>query len=150
MADEQTDWKWDTYDAVDVEVKLDFIKSKKIFKKYSTSWRQNTSNPSLCKSCSQACMSCESFPESDWTKTKECFEKLATAPGCHLCVMIAHAFDEQSVDAFRKLDDATEIELGISFRSSQRDPDGKLTWEQRTGFNLRMGENGPDEFLLRI
>jgi len=162
MADEPINWKWDTSDAVDVEVKRGFIKSRKIFKKYSKTLREDSLKSSLCENCNQACMLCElvnpssregSVPDSKWTKTKESFKKSAAAPGCHLCIMIAHAFDTQSVDTFGKLDNMTEIHLHFSYRSSVRDPDGKLTWEQRNGIhlgNLTIEEDDPDEFWLRI
>ena len=50
--------------------------------------------------------------------------------------MIANAFDEQSVEASSRLADATVTDLRFSFRSLIRDPDGKLTWEQRIRTHL--------------
>lgn len=162
MASYKSDVRWDTYDAVDAEVKRGFIKSRKLFKKHSEIWRYGNS-ASLCESCRQACRMCQRRYRTwwlspgdgvEWTKTKKSLEDSVKANGCHLCIIISHAFSPEDISDFMELGKAANLGLLFSYRSSVRDPNGKLTWEQRNQIipfgNMTLGQDEPDEYWLVI
>ncbi|RGP69221.1 hypothetical protein FLONG3_7857 [Fusarium longipes] len=88
-----------------------------------------------------------------WSKTKAEFMAETKTSGCHLCILIAHAFDEASVAQFSKMDKSEIIQLCFNYRTAERDPGGNLDWGQRTRMtidNITLDNNLPDEFWLQI
>ncbi|QPC64344.1 hypothetical protein HYE67_006575 [Fusarium culmorum] len=88
-----------------------------------------------------------------WKKKKGDFTAETNTSGCHLCIIIAHAFDEASVATFAKMDAKETLYLCFSYRSIERDPSGGLDWKQRTRMtidDINLQTHLPDEFWLKI
>ncbi|KAG5776157.1 hypothetical protein H9Q73_010166 [Fusarium xylarioides] len=67
--------------------------------------------------------------------------------------MIAHAFDEHSKEIFQTLGSDEVVRLCFKYRTVERDPSGKLGWEERTNMaitDIALGIDLPDEFWLAI
>ncbi|KAG8666722.1 hypothetical protein FPOAC2_11843 [Fusarium poae] len=88
-----------------------------------------------------------------WSKTKRDFIAETSTSGCHLCIIIAHAFDPESVATFAKIDASEILNLCFSYRTVERDPSGGLDWGQRTRMTINditLQTHLPDEFWLQI
>ncbi|EWG55534.1 hypothetical protein FVEG_17540 [Fusarium verticillioides 7600] len=88
-----------------------------------------------------------------WSKTKRDFLSETTSSGCHLCIIIAHAFDEKSKEVFQNLGSDEVVRLCLKYRTVERDPSGKLGWDERTNMaitDIALGIDAPDEFWLAI
>ncbi|KAL5593133.1 hypothetical protein FOBRF1_012235 [Fusarium oxysporum] len=88
-----------------------------------------------------------------WSKTKRDFVAETSSSGCHLCIIIAHAFDEKSKETFQILGSDEVIRLCFKYRTVERDPSGKLDWDERTSMaitDIALGVHLPDEFWLVI
>ncbi|KAF5528999.1 hypothetical protein FPHYL_14288 [Fusarium phyllophilum] len=88
-----------------------------------------------------------------WSKTKRDFLAETSSSGCHLCIMIAHAFDGKSKELFERLGGDEVVRLCFKYRTVERDPSGKLGWEERTNMaitDIALGIDLPDEFWLAI
>ncbi|CVL06899.1 related to tol protein [Fusarium mangiferae] len=88
-----------------------------------------------------------------WSKSKRDFLSETTSSGCHLCIIIAHAFDEKSKEQFRNLGDDEVVRLCFKYRTVERDPSGKLGWDERTSMaitDIALGIDLPDEFWLAV
>lgn len=88
-----------------------------------------------------------------WSKTKRDFLAETSHSGCHLCIIIAHAFDDASKETFKELDISEELHLCFAYRSIERDPSGTLDWEERTSMTINditLESHLPDEFWLQI
>jgi hypothetical protein len=88
-----------------------------------------------------------------WSKTKRDFLSETTSSGCHLCIIIAHAFDENSKEVFQNLGSDEVVRLCFKYRTVERDPSGKLGWDERTNMaitDIALGIDLPDEFWLAI
>ncbi|KAF5257806.1 hypothetical protein FOXYS1_11655 [Fusarium oxysporum] len=88
-----------------------------------------------------------------WSKTKRDFVAETSSSGCHLCIIIAHAFDEKSKETFQSLGSDEVIRLCFKYRTVERDPSGKLDWDERTSMaitDIALGIHLPDEFWLAI
>jgi hypothetical protein len=122
----------------------------------------------LCAACTHACSlsitgcrpgTCQIHKLTDvsgwakWSKTKRDFMAETSTSGCHLCIIIAHAFDEASVATFSKMDMTESLHLCFSYRTVERDPSGSLDWGQRTRMTINdiaLENHLPDEFWLQI
>src|SRR6478735_2155362 len=71
-----------------------------------------------------------------WSKTKRDFLAETSSSGCHLCIIIAHAFDEKSKETFQSLGSDEVIRLCFKYRTVERDPSGKLNWDERTSMAI--------------
>ncbi|KAF5711582.1 hypothetical protein FGLOB1_4941 [Fusarium globosum] len=88
-----------------------------------------------------------------WSKTKRDFLSETSSSGCHLCITIAHAFDEKSKEQFQNLGSDEVVRLCFKYRTVERDPSGKLGWDERTSMaitDIALGIDLPDEFWLAI
>ncbi|KAF5686355.1 hypothetical protein FCIRC_2911 [Fusarium circinatum] len=88
-----------------------------------------------------------------WSKTKGDFLTETTSSGCHLCIIIAHAFDEESKELFQSLGSDEVVRLCFKYRTVERDPSGKLGWDERTSMaitDIALGIDLPDEFWLAV
>ena len=143
---------WATKDAVDVEVKRGFTRSQKVFGRYASSWREQPPRSSLCVTCEGACRLAGFRVDATWSKTRSTFEKSTTSSGCHLCVIIAHAFDRKAIAAFQTMRPDEEITLHFSYRSLTKNPSSKLGFEERYRVPLSgyFDDDGPDEMWLAI
>jgi hypothetical protein len=154
-----------TKDAVDTEVKRALFKSRKIFVEYAKKYYRLDDRSGLCSTCDNVCrLSNLSIHQSyllytdlprvygsEWSKTKKSFAKATSSTGCHLYIIIARAFDK--IATFAKMGPDETLKARFAYRTAERDPSGKLDWEQRTRMtinNITLGTNIPDEFWLRI
>jgi hypothetical protein len=81
------------------------------------------------------------------------FQEATGSAGCHLCIIIAHSFDEGMIKGFAALEQYAVLKLRFVYHSSYRDPSSKLDWEQRNRIPLeKIGIDGEEteEFWLRI
>ncbi|KAF5648598.1 hypothetical protein F52700_914 [Fusarium sp. NRRL 52700] len=88
-----------------------------------------------------------------WAKTKRDFVAETKLSGCHLCIIIAHAFDEKSKELFQSLGSDEVVRLCFKYRTVERDPSGKLGYDERTCMaitDIALGIDLPDEFWLAI
>ncbi|KAF5591863.1 hypothetical protein FPCIR_5931 [Fusarium pseudocircinatum] len=88
-----------------------------------------------------------------WSKTKRDFLSETSSSGCHLCIIIAHAFDDNSKEAFQNLGSDEVVQLCFKYRTVERDPSGKLGWDERTNMaitDIALGIDLPDEFWLAV
>lgn len=88
-----------------------------------------------------------------WSKTREGFARATSSAGCHLGIIIAHAFDTSSTNTFASMGLGEVLKLHFTYRTAERDPSGKLDWEKRTRMpisNITLATNIPDEFWLTI
>ncbi|KAL9564128.1 hypothetical protein ACKAV7_011635 [Fusarium commune] len=88
-----------------------------------------------------------------WSKIKREFLAESSSSGCHLCIIIAHAFDEKSKEVFQNMGSDEAVRLCFKYRTVERDPSGKLGWDERTSMaitDIALGIDLPDEFWLAI
>lgn len=88
-----------------------------------------------------------------WSKTKRAFLAETNSSGCHLCIIIAHAFDDASKRTFGEMEPAEEVQLCFAYRTIERDPSGMLDWQERTSMSINditLENHLPDEFWLQI
>ncbi|KAH7191703.1 heterokaryon incompatibility protein-domain-containing protein [Fusarium flagelliforme] len=88
-----------------------------------------------------------------WSKTKREFLAETNSSGCHLCIIIAHAFDDASKETFGEMEPAKELQLCFAYRTIDRDPSGMLDWQERTSMSINditLESHLPDEFWLQI
>ncbi|KAF4949936.1 hypothetical protein FGADI_8537 [Fusarium gaditjirri] len=88
-----------------------------------------------------------------WSKTKREFLAETSSSGCHLCIIIAHAFDDKSKEVFKRMGSDEAVRLCFKYRTVERDPSGKLDWDERTNMaitDIALGIDLPDEFWLAI
>jgi hypothetical protein len=152
-------WAWNTNNEVDAEVKRALLNYRPIFARYARTSVDLHDRSQLCSTCNTACSMSDittSYRYREhitWTQTKRSFAEATSSTGCHLCIIIAHAFDKASIDEFAQMGPNETFKLRFEYRTAERDPSGKLDWEQRTRMsisNIILESHLPDEFWLRI
>jgi len=151
------DWMWNTDDMVDAAVQRALDKSREVFLHATKPYNLQIKSQ-LCDDCNSACrvtaLDRRYSERITWSKTRKDFARATSSAGCHLCIIIAHAFDKSSINTFATMGPDEVLQLHFTYHTAERDPSGKLDWEQRTRMpisNITLDAMDiPDEFWLTI